>query len=532
MKVFRGGPCKKGSRGNILVIALIAALAVAIVVGIALMGGLPFGQGPPHIILISIDTLRHDHLGFAGHESQGTSASPFIDQLARKGVVFTHAVSSSSWTLPGHYSLLTGLPSELHEMVDDRIPYSSQIQTLAEDLRKKGYATGGFYSGPYLHDFFGFHRGFDTYESCMSGETLYDRFNVNRQKLSREQKLQEAYMMEKKSHEDVTSNTVTDKALYFARKNREKPMFVFLHYFDVHNDYIPPEPFRSRFSQPGYNGWVNGRHVVRDARIHKDMKKEDLDQLRSLYDGEIAWVDFQLQRFFKMLKKEDPKIMDRTIVIVTSDHGEEFFEHDNLGHRFNVYGETLRIPLLFRIPGDALQGTRVDDPVRIYDIYPTLLDLAGFAPPKNVFGRSLTPLMSGTPLAPEPILSELTYIPDGQQDHYLKHFAYQYRNLKLIGLQKRAWSDQNPIDFTGKMLEESYELYDLNKDPSERENLFLSQPKLAEGLLSGYGEEIGRLQQRHRELYKDENRSATQVPENLKEKIEQSGYGAGARKNK
>lgn len=517
-------------RGRILLIAAVAVLALVIITVVVFMGGSPFGQGPPNIILISIDTLRHENLGYAGHTPGGQSPSPFMDGLAREGAYFSHSVSTTTWTLPGHYSLLTGLPNELHEVVDDRTPCSPAIETMSQFLKSKGYATGGFFSGPYLHSFFGFHRGFDMYESCMNEDTLYDRPPEERDRLTKDQLIKQTIIMEQKSHANVTSRTVTDKALFFARTHIDEPMFLFLHYFDVHNDYIPPPLYKGKFTDPGYGGFVNGVGVVRDYRINEDMAEEDLNQLKGLYDGEIAWVDSQIQRFFDELEEIDRKILDRTIVVITSDHGEEFFEHGNIGHRQNLYGESLRIPLLIRAPGGTLQGRRIDDPVRIYDIYPTMVDLAGFAMPEGIYGRSLVPLLYGETMEPEPMVSELTFTPQGQKNEYHKYFSYQFKNFKYIGFQKRVWSSENPIDFTGNLLEEAYELYDLDQDPEEQNNLIGRRRKLADTMREGYEMERMRLQEFHKVLHEGAApKKARDLSPEMVKRLQQEGYLGGGK---
>jgi arylsulfatase A-like enzyme len=530
---FEHRRCTAGMGHAPILLAGALLLGIAVFVFFAMQS---FGSGKPNIILISIDTLRHDRLGYAGHRAgpNQESPSPFIDRLAGEGTVFRHANSTSSWTLPGHYAMLTGLPDELHNMVDDRVRPDPKIRTMAQYLQERGYATGGFFSGPYLHRFFGFHRGFDMYESCMKEETVYDVMAFKGPELSPDALKEETALKEMKSHLEVTSREVTQKSLFFARTRRAKPLFLFLHYFDVHNDYIPPPPFNRRFD-PDYDGWVTGHGVVRDPRIRPDMAEADLNRLKSLYDGEIAWVDRNIREFFEGLDAIDPAFLENSIVVVTSDHGEEFFEHGRIGHRGNVYAPTLRIPLLFwsrdLVPG----GVRVDDPVRIYDIYPTILDLAGLGIPEAVFGRSLAPLLRGEPLTDEPLVAELTYLPSDAREtrFYEKHFAYQLRNYKLVGYQKRAWDPSRSVDFTGEKLKERYELYDLDQDPNEKENLFDRQPKLAAGIWTGYLKEMERLKRRYRELHGTDAgtglEEADDTPPELLEKIKQVGYIDGAR---
>jgi len=512
----------------------VIGLSLLLMIGILISACFQFSKSPPHIILISIDTLRHDHLGYKGYAPEKVSPSPFLDSLAEEGAIFTHAVSTSSWTLPGHYALLTGLPNELHEMVDDAVPYNPKIQTMAEFLKKEGYDTGGFYSGPYLHPFFGFERGFDMYEPCMKGETMYDVMEYKGEDLTQQEQEYMVAQKERSSHRDITSRRVVDTASFFGRMKKSDRMFFFLHFFDVHNDYIPPAPFNRRYDT-NYRGWVNGHNVVIDERINPEMEPADLNHLKALYDGEIAWVDHNIEIFFKNLKKDFPEVFDNCIVVITSDHGEEFFEHGHIGHRWNIYGETLRIPLLIWAPGRVQGGIRVDDPVRIYDIYPTLLDLAGLPLPEQVYGRSIAGLLRGEKLKAEPIVSELTFIPSGQgeEGEYHKYYALQQDQYKMIGFEKRRWQKKNRIDFTGDIIEDSLEVYDLEKDPEEKNNLRDNQPDIVRQLTLLYLREVERMKGMYEKLHgkpgSSQKQSAAQIPEDLQKTLEETGYGAGAR---
>jgi arylsulfatase A-like enzyme len=489
-----------------------------------------FGGEPPNIILISIDTLRHDRLGYVGHEPEGKSPSPFIDGLAAEGTVFTHAVSTSSWTLPGHYALITGLPDEIHEMVDDVMPLNPKVKSMAQYLKKQGYATGGFYSGPYLHNFFKFHRGFDIYESCMSSETMYDVLDFKGDRMTQAETENLVREKELASHLEITSKAVAERSAWFVRTHKRKQFFLFMHFFDVHNDFIPPAPFNKRYARD-YEGWVNGYGVMRDPRFKPDMDPEDLGRLKALYDGEISWVDHNLEWFFEEIRKSDPDILENTLVVFTADHGEEFFEHGRLGHRWNVHGESIRIPLFIHGPG-LPSGKRIDDPVRIYDIFPTVVDLAGLPPAEGVYGRSVAPLIRGEKLEPEPVVSELTFIPSNQQgadDVYHKHYAYQLGDLKLIGFQVRAWSKENRLDFTGDVKEERIEIYNVREDPGETVNLAEKNPELSEQVLARYYQEMERMKEHYvlihgRGASEGKGLSAVEVPEHIRKQLEALGY--------
>lgn len=504
--------------------AWIACIAVATAL-IVLLGRTGCTSRTTHhganVILISVDTLRPDRMSVYGHRPMGISTTPFMEELAASGAVFTEATSTSSWTLPGHYSLLTGLPDDLHDMVDDRIPPPDDVVMLAEILAEQGYATGGFFSGPYMHPFFGFGRGFDVYESCMDYSTVYDIPLARLAEMQPGKVASATARTEADSHTACTSEAVTAAGLRFVKSCGEKPFFLFLHYFDVHNDYVPPPPFDTRFSPP-YAGWVTGRGVMTDPRIRPDMAAADLAHLKGRYDGEVAWVDENLRRLFRGL---DPALLEDTLVIITSDHGEEFFEHGEIGHRRTLYEESIRVPLIMRLPGMIPAGSEVSSPARIYDIAPTVVDLLGISGAPYFFGRSLRGVMEGAADAGEPSLHELTSIPGGGADRYFKHTALRADGFKLITVQEREWSRENPVDFAGPLISERHELYDLGSDPGERRDLSASNTDLLEELLG----RRDRLWDQLKDIYTRERGEARQIPVDLERKIREFGYGAPGR---
>jgi arylsulfatase A-like enzyme len=202
----------------------LGALAAAL---IAVMGcsGDP-KPAPPNIILVSIDSLRASSLGCYGYKRE---TSPFIDELAEKGVRFENAISTSSWTLPAHAALFTGLYDSTHGLVDNGQRLADGLVTLAEVLRARGYHTAGFFSGPYLHPTFGLARGFDVYESCMT--TTPDE-------ASEEEIRGGAQLVAGPSHRDVTGPRTLEKVSRWADRDLEEPFFLFVHLWDVHYDYM------------------------------------------------------------------------------------------------------------------------------------------------------------------------------------------------------------------------------------------------------------------------------------------------------
>ncbi|MBI4228743.1 MAG: sulfatase-like hydrolase/transferase, partial [Deltaproteobacteria bacterium] len=219
-----------------------------------------------NVILISIDTLRADHLSCYGY---GRTTSPNIDRLANEGIAFSNAFSVASWTLPAHISMLTSMYSEAHGVITDENSLDENRVTLAEILKDRGYATAAFVSGVYLHSRYGFDQGFDVYD-----ESIIDNAERGGEDLVQE----------------VTSPSLNDSIQSWLKINNQKKFFLFLHYFDVHFDYIPPPPYDTMFGLD-YKGKIDGRNFYNNPEINSEMDPRDLKHVIALYDGEIAFTD-------------------------------------------------------------------------------------------------------------------------------------------------------------------------------------------------------------------------------------------------
>jgi arylsulfatase A-like enzyme len=494
------------------------------------------GDDGLNVVLISIDTLRPDRMGVYGHQPMGTSTTPFLDRFTAEGARFTGAFSTSSWTLPAHWAMLSGVADDLHGVIDDNAPVpGSDVPLAAELFRGAGYATAGFYSGPYLHKCFGFDRGFDRYESCLGFETLFDVVSTaDGCALSREELGVEAARTERRAHEAITSDTVTRGAVDFLQKRAAagdgRPFFIFLHYFDVHNDFIPPPPLDRSFGPP-YDGWVDGRGVMTDPRYHAGMDPRDLAHLTALYDGEIAHVDRSLDRLFRSFEKLDPALLERTVVVVTSDHGEEFFEHGRLGHRHNLHESTVAIPLIIRCPGRVPAGATISGGASVCDILPTLLDLTGIETPGIVTGTSLLAALKRGSVPRRPALLELTETPrrgmldgvPGTGNRFRKHLALRVGALKLITVQERRWSRERPFDFRGKVLNQNHALYDLATDPRERTNLLPARGDLFRKMAARRTEVLRTLREKYT-TYRTGGGTRKPIPHDVRKALGETGY--------
>jgi arylsulfatase A-like enzyme len=363
----------------------------------------------PNVLLVSIDTLRADHLSSYGYRRP---TSPNLDRLAAEGTLFLECFAPTSWTLPSHLSLLTGLGISVHGIDDDRLwqvvgqpggPGELPLRGtfVPEVLARSGYRTAGFHSWMYLEERFGFGPGFEVYERIRDHEPLDDA-TMAQVEVEMEAGGGPLLRRLRRSHPQLFMNQgpVADRvvergiAWLDGLEGPAAPWFLFLHIFDPHDDYTPPEPFDALFTDPDYDGPIDGRSIMSPGGpVQYGMEARDLEHLIALYDGEIAWVDEQLERLWQRLAERGE--WDRTLVVITSDHGEEFFEHDLKQHRAQLYRESVHVPLILRLPGRVPAGARVAGPVGLIDVAPTLYALADVAAPQPMSGIDLMPLAFG-----------------------------------------------------------------------------------------------------------------------------------------
>jgi arylsulfatase A-like enzyme len=354
-----------------------------VLAGIAVLALLPL-RAParsPNILIVVVDTLRADRLGVYGN-SRGLT--PFLDELAQRGTLFTHAYAPSSWTCPSVASLLTSRYASQHHVTSFDAKLGDAEVTLAEILQEHGYAAGGFSANFRLADTHGYAQGFDHWRSYVSADTSETKVRGDR--LLRE----------------------SGEWIARTRSASQAPMLVYLQYMEPHTPYLPPEPYLSRFvRQPAdADATVARTKLIAAPPGDKGLTASEIDLLTSLYDGEVAAADAQLRRLFEELERSG--FLDDTIVVVTADHGEEFGEHKQFLHGFTLFNTAIRIPLIIVAPG--IQGGRVvNDNVSLIDVAPTVLDLLKAPAAPTFEGRSLVPLITGDPAPPlrGPVLSEL-----------------------------------------------------------------------------------------------------------------------------
>jgi arylsulfatase A-like enzyme len=365
----------------------------------------------PNVLLISLDSVRADELSF-----RDNTISPRMTELARAGTTFRRTLSGSSWTLPAHVQMFTGQPPSLHGVQIDQHKIDAATRTLPECLRDAGYYTAGIWSGWYLAGEYGYARGMTRYDCAMTLNAEAEQALADARQVGGQVAQIAEIRREQTSHRDITSQRIVERArVALGEVSAEDPVFLFAHFFDPHYDYTPPAPYDTAFD-PEYDGPLDGRDFWSDLRIFdatqtppRQIEERDLEHIRALYRGEIAWTDQAVGQLLDAF--EEAGRLDNTIVIITADHGEEFFEHGNRGHRQSLYEEVLRVPLLIVPPANA-HGTSAtcDMLTSLSDLMPTILEMIGQPLPKGVYGRSLVPLLTGKSLPARPLLSSLAVV--------------------------------------------------------------------------------------------------------------------------
>ena len=410
----------------------------------ATLGCAPAEPPPtPDVVWISVDTLRADHLSAYGY---GRETSPNLDRLAASGVRFETCLSTTSWTLPSHLSMLTGLAISAHGIDDERVygavgkPGAPERVPLrgvfaSEVLAAAGYRTAGRYTWKYLDSSFGFGAGFESWQrvggTVHSDAALSKRF---KELVARRDKARiDAWKAEKPEEFDYqrpADGFAVDAALAWLQETAgdPEPRFLFLHLFDPHDEYVPSAPFDRAFTDPDYAGNIDGRAVSSPrSPVHADMEAADLEQLIALYDGEIAWTDRQLGRLFDYVAQSE-RSRD-TLTLMTSDHGEEFFEHGGKTHRGQLYMESVRVPWILSWPRAVRGGRVIEGPVGLIDQAPTLYGLLGLEAPGLLSGSDLSEVVHGRERNAERTYSSL-----------LLKFSGDYRPERHVALRRGAAS--------------------------------------------------------------------------------------------
>jgi arylsulfatase A-like enzyme len=387
-------------------------------IAVALSACRPADPGPPSVILVVIDTLRRDHLGFHGYERD---TSPGLDRFARESAVFENCLATSSWTKPSTVSLLSGLYPPRHGVHRNRRAHGD-IEFVSERLRETGYATAAFSGNMHVSPTFGMNQGFDHFKGGR-------RFGAN-------------------NYPDIQE--LLAGASTWLQEQTEKPSFLYLHLMNVHGPYRAASRYSDRFRSKSHRPFPFQnklwKRIVRsgDLEQRKAVSDGHLNDLTARYDGAIAYTDEILTAFFDSLR--DNGSLARSLVIITSDHGEELFDHGGFGHKRTLHSEVVDVPLLVRDPDGTGAARRIATPVSLVDIPATILDRVGLLKPGEGFGdgRTLLPLLRGSETdAAEPV------DPSGQ-------LGERARILHARGAQLRDELQRSPLSSEDVQLDDDF----------------------------------------------------------------------------
>jgi arylsulfatase A-like enzyme len=399
----------------------------------------------PNVVLVVVDTLRADHLGCYGYPRP---TSPFLDSLAAAGTRCADASAPAAWTKPSTGTILTGLYPSRHGALyhGSLLHLPEGERTLAEAFRERGYVTAGFVSNPNIKRVFDFDRGFDTFfdspvedtltRSCIRG-TWFGRLLM---RLLRHQ-------FNWNYENDI--GRMNRHVLAWLERNHERRFFLYLHYIDPHIPYDPPPRYRQEFSRSHGLALFNRR---------KELMGLDL------YDGEIRYTDDGLEELVGALERAG--IWEDTLFVLTSDHGEEFFEHGVLGHGFSLYQEVVHVPLILHGPG-VPAGRVLAEPVQLLDLPATMLALAGARVERFGDGKSFhRRILAAEEPAPEWHFLENEF---GQNDSNQREFVL---SGVRAGQFKLVLTEENAFFPPDRERDRGQALYHLATDPEERRNLF------------------------------------------------------------
>ena len=423
------------------------------------------GDRPQGVILVQADTLRSDHLDVYGYER---ATAPILTALAGEGALFRNTNAQATWTKVSTPSIMTSLYPLSHGVhgFSDRLPAAAV--TLAERYRDAGYATLALSSVMFTGEFSNLHQGFEELHENGSTETDGPK----------------------------TAREYVDRVAEWLELHRDVPFFIFLHVFDPHDPYEPYRPYDGLWADPGHKeeheAQLDKVREVIDDTLRRNFgmpNREELEEVdvdadayiaydQDWYDGSIRAMDVEIGRLVERLRALG--LDERTLIVFTSDHGEEFLEHGRMFHGQTVYGELARVPLIMRWPGGISGGRVIDETTQLIDIMPTLVEISGLAPVEQAQGQSLVPLLhaedggvsDGAGWVARPAFIEKALTGD--------MFSPPPRDTESYGVIDGGWKlIHNPVRPDGAP---EFELYDANADPLDLHDVAADHPEIVERL--------------------------------------------------
>jgi arylsulfatase A-like enzyme len=410
----------------------------------------------PNIILVVVDTLRADRVGAYGNPDRLT---PFLDELAARGVVFTRAYASSSWTNPSVASLMTSRHQSQHQVLTFASILAASEVTLAEVLRANGYVTAGFSANSGLLPGQGFSQGFETYHAYPAQERPETR---------------------KMFWPPVRAETVNVAALEWLKAQPpDKPVFLYVQYMEPHTPYAPPPDALAHVMNGAPHPDLPTVNVAAGLGHLQAIEPALQASIQKAYDASIYDLDRHLRTLFQAL--EERGVLDDAVVVVTADHGEEFSDHGGMGHGKTLYNEVVHVPLLMLTPGDD-SARIVESVTPLVDLAPTVLDLAGIRIPARFAGQSLCSLLGDVRCANPPVPADGSALSELNSNANIdRPVPGPHRHALVVGDDKVLTGfEPDQVQF-----------YDLAADPGEQHPDAFDEPT-RQALRKRLGDELGR----------------------------------------
>lgn len=445
-----------------------------------------------NVVLITVDALRGDHLKCLGYFRE---TSPNLDNLARDSISFTQAISTGPITPASFIGILTSTYPLMYGGYGSLL--NQERTTIAEVLKENGYNTATFHSNPYISRVYGYDRGFDTFcdalefsfnksylkkhlkehlgvsspsHTILSNvktnvrkkiQSMLPNINKNSKSYSFLRELYHTYnlyLTKEVKQWHGTADTINERAISWLQEQSGN-FFLWMHYMDVHFPYIPPRNYLFQSMSKREVSRLNKKFLYYRNKI----SKKECKKLIALYDSNIRYVDYAIESLLN--KIEEMGLLDNTLIIVTADHGDEFSEHGYFSHDQRLYDSLIHVPLI--IHGPELKNATIEEPVSLLDLAPTILDLLNIQKPSSFMGCSLLPLIKGMKVKSSGVISEIGHRDweSLKPDHRVRKTSYRTRKWKYI-------YNENNRD----------ELYNLQDDPMEQENLIDEEKEVAEEL--------------------------------------------------
>lgn len=416
-----------------------------------------------NIILLTIDCLRADHLSCMGYSKKTT---PFIDSLAKEGILFTNAISVGAITKQSFPAILGSIYPLMCENLDNSMKKTTPI---AKMLQKNGYATGAFHSNIIISKRYNYQKGFDVFDDNFP--TAQKVFNktmwIRRQKrlqplLTYLSKTVLSFIREKSPK--VTAEKINDAALKWIN-SINKPFFAWIHYMDVHGPYLPEQKYVDQICDTKISRkelFILWRKIVDALKNPLNLSESEIKIAVDYYDACILQVDDYIKKLVQSLKESGK--LKNTIIIITADHGEEFNDHGNLSHHRKLYDELIHVPFIMYNWDANTAGLVIDEVISSIDIAPTILDIVNIPSSKKYFGKSVLPIINN---------NEKRHIAISETDCVFKNGQLFAENTKQISIRTKNWKliyVENP---------ERYELYDLKNNTKEKKNVYESRKDIA-----------------------------------------------------